>query len=240
MTQLWQRIIMRARRYGWRHTLHVLALRTVNLGVPLQIFRGVAIGRVNPAFVNYPDGYTGLFLNERMLRTLAADPGSQMSRDFVDEALSKGDQCYGLMHGTALAAYGWYSKRPTTTGPDMRVHFSDDYVYMFKGFTHPEHRGKRLHAIGMTLALQFYLSRGYNGLVSTIESENAESLKSSFRMGYVQFGSIYVLRLFARAIAIPTRGCAAYRFSLRPNGALGGRALTDVTDRFGKRSEEHV
>ena len=220
--------------------IHVLVLRTVNLAVPLQIFRGVAIGRVNPAFVTCPDGYTGLFLDERMIRTFAADPGSQMSQDFVDEALSKGDQCYGLLHGTALAAYGWYSKKPTTTGQDMRVHFSDDYVYMFKGFTHPEHRGKRLHAIGMTLALQFHLSRGCNGLVSTIASENADSLKSSFRMGYVQFGSIYILRLFARSIAIPTWGCAAYRFSLRPHGTLGGRARAEGTDQFRKRREEHV
>jgi hypothetical protein len=39
---------------------------------------------------------------------------------------------------------------------------------MYNGFTHVKHRGKRLHAVGMTRALESYLVRGNKGILCSI------------------------------------------------------------------------
>ena len=98
---------------------------------------------------------------------------------------------------------------------------------MYRGFTHPDYRGQRLHAIGMTRALVAWLARGARGFVSTVASRNDASLKSCFRMGYREFGTIYELRLgrllglrnprsrfLRRHLVYRTPGCRAFGFVL--------------------------
>ena len=93
--------------------------------------------------------------------------------------------------------------------------FDRRYVYMYKGFTLKRHRGKRLHAVGMTRALDAYLRRGSLGIVSYVEWDNFDSLKSCYRMGYSAFGNVYLMRLLGRCISFAGRGCDAYAFALK-------------------------
>ena len=65
-------------------------------------------------------------------------------------------------------------------------------------------------------ALQHYLSTGFRGLVSYVESNNFDSLKSVFRMGYAQFGSVYVVKLFGRYLTHSSRGCERLGFRVEP------------------------
>jgi len=202
-----------ARRHGWRHTLHHVLLKAINSVVLFKILRGVWIERADPAFLTCPEGYTGRFLPEKVLRDFSRDPDNGMPESFLDEALPRGDECFGICDGATLAAYGWYATKPTHIDPpDLLLRFSGEYVYMYKGFTHVRHRGKRLHAIGMTMALQHCLSRGSRGLVSYVESDNFDSLKSVFRMGYAAFGSIYVMKIFGRYITYSSPGCRKFGF----------------------------
>ena len=120
---------------------------------------------------------------------------------------------------TAFGYYAWDKVRSRSADgrvPELVLHFAPGYVYQYKGFTVPAHRGQRLHAIGKTRALRHYLSKGYRGLLSYVESTNFESLKSNDRMGYETFGSIYVVRLFGRYLAFSTPGCRRYQFRLEP------------------------
>jgi hypothetical protein len=195
--------------------LYDLGLKGINLITVFKILRAVAIGRANPEFTSCPEPYRPSFLTAKMLREFALDPENQMSPSFVEEALAKGDECYGICDGHRLAAYGWYSSCPTRIDPpDLQLRFDPDYIYMYKGFTHVRYRGQRLHAIGMTLALQHYLDRGYKGLVSYIESNNYDSLKSVSRMGYEEFGSIYLMKVFGRYLAHRSRGCRSFGFAV--------------------------
>jgi hypothetical protein len=89
---------------------------------------------------------------------------------------------------------------------------------MYKGFTDPRHRGQRLHAIGMTRALQHYRSAGYRGIVSYVESTNFDSLKSCFRMGYAMFGSVYMVKLFGHWLTFSSPGCWRFDFRVLPKG----------------------
>jgi hypothetical protein len=70
---------------------------------------------------------------------------------FVRRALSTGDQCFAILHddGT-LANYSWYTKTTNQFSPMLRLEFDSNWVYQYRAFTLPAHRGRRLHAIGMT------------------------------------------------------------------------------------------
>ena len=210
-----RKLVSEVKRKGVSPALHDLSLKTVNALVLFKIMRGVFIERVDPAFLISPGRYTPLFLAAETIRNLARDPENGMSEDFLVEALSKGDECFGLLDGERLAAYGWYSSAPTRIDPaDLLLRFGAEYVYMYKGFTHPRYRGQRLHAIGMTMALREYLSRGRKGLVSYVESNNFESLKSCYRMGYAEFGSVYVMKLLGRYLTFSSRGCRRFGFGV--------------------------
>jgi hypothetical protein len=202
---------------GLANTLHDLALRAANRALMIKILKGIAVERANPAFLSCPEPYRPMLLDEKMLREFCRDPVSDMPGSFLVEALSKDDECFGILAGDTLASYGWYSRRPTRIDPpDLVLHPGDRYVYMYKGFTHPGHRGRRLHAIGMTMALQHYLARGFRGLVAYVESNNFSSLKSVFRMGYETFGTIYVLKIFGIYLTHASAGCQSRGVRIEP------------------------
>lgn len=90
------------------------------------------------------------------------------------------------------------------------------HVYMYKGFTHEGYRGQRLHAAGMAQALQEYRAEGSKGIVSYVESNNFSSLKSCYRMGYVAFGYVVVLRVAGRYFIARSKGCRDRGVALTP------------------------
>jgi len=225
LRQSFEKIRLTARRHGPLGALHDLALKAVNPIARFKILRGVWIGRVDPEFLSPPEPFTSMFLTGERLRRFGTDPANNMRESFLEEALAKGDECYGILDGTTLASYGWYSTTPSRIEPpDLILKFSRDYVYMYKGLTHPAYRGQRLHAIGMTLALRHFLAKGFKGRVSYVESNNFDSLKSTLRMGYAVFGSIYVMTLFGRTFTRASGGCERFGVSLEGERRMGAFA----------------
>jgi hypothetical protein len=210
-----QKIVQKVKRQGAVNTAHAVLMKAINAVVSFKILRGVTIEEPDAGYLEVPATYDARFLPDNALRGFACDPATEMSTAFVAATLAKGDECYAICDGANLAAYGWYATTPTTAGsPDLLLHFDSEYVYMYKGFTDPRYRGQRLHAVGMTRALDEYRCRGYRGMVSYVESTNFDSLKSCFRMGYKLFGSIYVVKLFGRHFAFSSPGCARFGFRL--------------------------
>jgi len=204
-------------KFGVARTLHDLVLRAANRVVLFKVLKVMAVERVNAVFVNCPEPYRPMFLDAKRLREFGRESGNDLPWSFLDEALSKDDDCYGILAGDTLAAYGWYSRGPTRIDPpDLVLHHGDGYVYMYKGFTHPGHRGRRLHEIGMTRALQHYQTGGFKGLVSYVESNNFSSLKSVSRMGYETFGAIYVLKIFGAYFTHASAGCRERGVRIEP------------------------
>jgi len=217
MIRITERVRDSIARVGPARTLHDLALRAANRVVLIKLLKCMAIERVNDAFATCPEPYRGMFLSAPMLRKFGRDPRNEMPEAFLDEALAKGDECFALLSGDRLAAYGWYSSGPTRIDPpDLVLHPGGRHIYMYKGFTHVDHRGRRLHAIGMTMALQSYLTRGFKGLVSYVESNNFASLKSVVRMGYEIFGTIAVLQAFGVHCTHASAGCRARGLRVEP------------------------
>jgi hypothetical protein len=207
-------------RHGVAALAYQWAVRCLNWAVEFKVLRALVAHRPHPDFLNCPSGYRAMVLTENTVRQFSRDPVNEMSKQFIDEALHRGDQCYAIVDGDTLAAYGWYAFGATPIGlPGMLLRYRDDHVYMYKGFTHDRYRGQRLHGIGMTLALRHYRSTGRMGLISYVESVNFDSLKSCKRMGYLEFGSVYVVKLFGRYFSYSSAGCAEYGFRLTCSGS---------------------
>src|SRR5262249_20552277 len=115
---------IKLRRHGARNVLHLLCMRAINAVLPFRILRGVYVEKPAAAFLAAPQPYSARFLNAAELGAFAADRRNEMSPAFMDSVRSKGDECYALLQGSALAAYGWYATTPTPIGvPHLLLNF---------------------------------------------------------------------------------------------------------------------
>ena len=206
------------RNHGHLPAAYDIAVRSLNKCVYFKTLQCIVIDEVNQRDLILPEHLRFTGLEPRDLLTIIENPEYEMSADFVQQALAKGDECYGILDEDILASYGWYARSATSLDPDDLIfHFDDKYVYMYKGFTLHSYRGQRLHAIGMTRALAEYQSRSFKGLVSCVESNNFDSLKSCYRMGYHDCGRIRVTRIVGKYVFRTQPECRPYGISLRIN-----------------------
>ncbi len=229
----WADIRRTASNFGWTgvaYDLHYRALNRVTLYMILQGMT-VTMETLDRGFLTGPAEYRYGFLDEATLRKYAPDPSNRLSERFLDHALRKGDSCYAILDGDTLAAFGWYSNRPTHINDDLLLHFDPSWIYMYHGHTRPEYRGQRLHAVGMAKATEAFTAKGHRGLISYVEANNFSSLKSVYRMGYRNFGRVSVLHLFGRYVVRRDPACREYGFDVRVGGADGFRAGEAVKPR---------
>lgn len=215
------RVHQTAGRFGLHAAVADIAFRVARKLTDLTILKGVVltVDTIDSKFLGDDAGYRWGFLDAAALHE-ALRRGAPLSLDptFVDEALARGDLCYAAADAAGIASYGWYSSRPTAVtaiADDMVLHFDRSYSYMYRGYTLPAHRGKRLHGIGMARAMDSLVKSGSRGLVSVVEATNTASLTSCYRLGYHDFGEIYAARIAGRFVTYATRGCAAYAFRLK-------------------------
>src|SRR6266851_376340 len=100
--------------FGIARTACDLALRAINRLVFFKILRGVVIEKADPRFLVCDDRYRFSRLEERTLRKFAASQDYELSDGFLRDAFARGDECYGFLDDVVLAAYGWYTRRPTS------------------------------------------------------------------------------------------------------------------------------
>jgi hypothetical protein len=193
-----------------------LGYRALNRLTPLMVLRIVRLTRAtaDARLLTPPPGFRGGFLDAAELRRHAEDPALELGGAFLDDALARGDRCFGLVLGDRLASYGWYSRDPTHITRDLVLRFDSDWTYMYKGFTLPAYRGLRLHALGMIGALWADTGRGSSGIVSFVEANNFSSLRSVYRLGYADVGRIVALRALGRYWIHVDGRCREHGFAL--------------------------
>ncbi len=176
-------VVDNAKSFGPSAAFHDLQQRAVNRVVPFQILRGMTaiLPDINPGLFDAGGFRAGFAHRDEVLAAATAE--YEMTPAFAEEALDKGDECFALFDGDRLASFGWYSNQPTRISDGLVLRFDPAWVYMYKGFTHPDYRGKRLHGIGMSLALRACVDRGSRGLISYVKSNNFQSLRSIERNG---------------------------------------------------------
>jgi hypothetical protein len=202
----------RVRTHGVGATFHDLACRAVNRVAFFQILRAMAVRITdvhNQRFFDAP-GLDARFVAEDELHNLACAAENQISPEFLRCAVDRGDRCYALFDRGALAAYGWYADVPTPIDDHFILSFDRGWTYMYKGYTLPKYRGRRLHAVAKCKALRALTQQGSLGLISCVSSNNFASLHSAARMGYRIFGDVYLLGAAGRFFAYTRGGWPAY------------------------------
>jgi hypothetical protein len=205
------------KNHGLPAAIYDIVIRSINKVVYMKTLECVVIEQVDAKSMTLPAHLRCAKLEGARLALYGRVKENELPEEFVQNALDAGDECYAILDGRTLASYGWYSKAPTPVDGDLRLHFDPRYMYMYKGFTSKSYRGQRLHAIGMMLALNEYRDQGFKGLVAYVESNNFDSLKSCYRMGYKTCGRIRVVRLAGRYFIHSGAGCSDYGLELQPN-----------------------
>jgi hypothetical protein len=224
-----------AQKFGLQAALHDIAYRAANRLTDVMLLRGmtIAMDTVDPEYLKPQEGRWGFMARELLLDRVRAQE-SDMTEDFIHDAIAQGDRCYGVLHGDTLASYGWYATRPTPIDDDLTLHFDPAWAYMYKGFTLPAYRGKRLHGFGMARALAALSNEGSAGLISYVRSNNFPSLKSCYRMGYRDFGQLFAAKFNGQHITYASKGCKAFDFRIEvagPSRAVSQPAARGAADR---------
>lgn len=202
--------------HGVLNTLYQYTLRLINKAVYFNIFTCVAITKVKESSLNIDSRYEHGFLHRDRIIKFSNDKGNDLTQEFLESAMSKGDECYAVSEEECLASYGWYSNQETLTNVQQLFFcFDPKYIYMYKGLTKKEYRGQKLHAVGMSWALSRYLEKGFSGIVSYVESTNFDSLKSCMRMGYEKIGNIYILKLWGKVFHYSSSSCKKNNIRLK-------------------------
>jgi hypothetical protein len=205
-----------AQKFGLKAAVQDLVYRAANRLVDVKLLDGIVLttATLDTSYLEGPADKSWGFLDRETLITCVEAQEADMTAEFVEDALGRGDQCFGRMDGKTLASYGWYSRRPTLVENGLMLHFDPAYSYMYKGFTMPAYRGQRLHGIGMALSLVALAGPGQKGLVSFVHSNNFPSLKSCYRMGYRDFGQLVAAKIRGHRFTYATPGCKPYDFRL--------------------------
>ncbi len=216
---LFQKIQQNIQLFGIPKTIFDLSYRAVNTLTYARIFQGMSLtmDNLNPQFLTLPAQYRWQLLTPSEIAPVFNDPVYHISPDFLARAAYKNDHCLAIFHGNRLVSYGWYSTKPTRVSRDLIAVFSNNWAYMYRGFTHPDYRGQRLHAHGKALALKLYQQKGYKGLLSYAEINNYRSLRSNSRLGYQNFGKIYIVKVGKYYWIHAEKGCVQFGFAIIPS-----------------------
>lgn len=207
-------LIKTYQNHGIKKTIFIFIIKSINLIANLHILTCLKISEVKPALLSLDSKYNHGFLDNKEIEEFAKNKINQLKSDFIIQALEKSDECYAITEGKTLASYGWYSREDTLTDiENYKFCFDPNYVYMYKGLTHNDYRGQRLHAIGMSWALKKYLEKEISGILSYVEAVNFDSLKSCFRTGYEEIGKIYLFSFLGLKYQYISPGC--YKYSIR-------------------------
>ncbi len=164
--------------------------RLVNFNIEKLVW--LDVDNINPK-IQFTEGFDYRFLSATEVAAFAADPDNCIGMDFVGRVDRGLDKCFAAIDEKSgrLAAYGWYALECIEGDHCMgtALSYPRAVAYMYKGFTHPDFRGNRLHGALMAGALRALGEFGIKSLVSTVTWTNRASLRSCERLGYEVIGN---------------------------------------------------
>lgn len=201
-----------ARRFGWPKVLYRAVMGKCEGFLQLYRISSRALA-VDATFE--PTVADVRIATEQELRVAVREMPKQLTTDFVDGAMARGDACLAAFLDGRMVAFSWrsYSLAPHTHG--IWVRFNPSYRYGYKSFTLPEYRGR--HLLDLRRGDPYCRSRGAQRTIGFIASHNLESLQRSARISNVFIGYAGYLRLFGRFWFFRTRRVrqAGFEFFVR-------------------------
>jgi hypothetical protein len=222
----WRKFAARRAEEGsgaaWRWFIDRLGVRLLNWTLSEVVWLDLDEAKFSG---NPPAGFEFRFLTPQEVASFTS-PEHELSER--DAALAAGgrDRCFAALTNGRLAAYGWYA-----LGSAEAIHcggvplsFPADVAYMYKGFTHPDFRGQRLHGFVMRLAIEAMARDcGVRKLISMVDWLNVASLKSCDRLGYRRLGRILKLGWPACSVSFPPAAAKALGVRFGRRADLSGR-----------------
>lgn len=181
---------------------HLGATGVVRAGLNKALLRGARVSAVHlmaldPTDVREPSvdsSFQRRFLTPDEVRRYAEDPRNGLSPHFADRVDGGFDMCFGAVHGDRLANYGWYAF--TAVEPEHAAGVSlglpTNVAYVYKAFTHPDFRGRRLNGACVAEAASVLSTQGVDLILAMIYWSNEGSLRSFKRLGFRRLGLLVV------------------------------------------------
>ena len=206
-------------RFGVIACVIDIIYKCLNKVTYFKVLRGMTLtlDSIDAQFLDNDSGREGETISGSNV-SLLISPDIGMNQNFIDGAEKRGDWSYVFREHENVISYGWYSNSDVPIDVLFAISYSDQFTYMYKGFTAAQYRGEKLHAFGMARALRNVTKAGANGLISYVEANNFASLRSCERLGYKIFGSCWLFRIFGRFFVLRSPGCTRFEFDAQHTG----------------------
>ena len=141
------------------------------------------------------------FISPDEVREFSKDPKCDIDPRIAERIETGYDYCFGGILDGVLVSYCWLAlhsiEKEHNQGSDspragIALSYPDAYAFRYKGYTHPDYRGRRLYARVGTEASLAMQELGVRYILSTAEFVNYSALKSSYRAGYDYLGILAV------------------------------------------------
>jgi GNAT superfamily N-acetyltransferase len=154
----------------------------------------------------------------------AAEVPEQLSPEFIDAALARGDICVAAFAEGSIVSLQWASFTTAAVTDRLWVRFRAPYRYGYRGYTRPTCRGRRIAKAVMRCCDALCLERGYSHTIVYAEVHNYASLANLARLGNRSIGFAGYLRCFGHYLPFRSPGVKAqgFRFYVAEPGRTEG------------------
>jgi GNAT superfamily N-acetyltransferase len=202
---------------------YALAMQQLGRRCGLHVFR-VLRTPLDPAAPR-PDspGIEIRLMSASDITARCGDPGLDLSRDRVREALLRGDVCVGALQNGELIGYVWFAYRTAPHVGGVWVDFPPQAVYRYKSFVRPEWRGKRIAALLYGFANRLFAEKGRQHVLLCIATHNFASIAAATRAGAQTVGHLAYWQLGRRFLSFHSGAVVrqGLRFFTPAGGACG-------------------
>lgn len=196
-----------AAQWGWTSALLARVFTRLQRHLGFRLFRcNVRPFPARPADPALPPGITLRVLRLEELLEGAADPELELEADFARDALARGDLAVGAFEGGRLVAYSWRTASIAPFEDGLWVRIARPYHYIYKSFTLPSHRGRRIHTALTRLADRYSVETGHVAELGLIEMSNMESLRAARSLGRRKVGYVALWMALGRRLTLRTAG----------------------------------
>lgn len=148
------------------------------------------------------DGIECRFLTSDEVVVYAADTTNDIDAALAPRIDLGYDYCFAALDQGRLAGYCWLARHSIEArhnaacenpASGIAMSYGPEYAFRYKGFTHPDYRGRRIYqrvSHSASIAMQ---QLGIRYILSTAEVVNYGAIKSSYRCGYRYLGHCILL-----------------------------------------------
>lgn len=149
------------------------------------------------------------FLDADEIRYFAGDDSNDLDAALADRIDLGYDFCFAGLVDDRLAGYCWlaldsieqqHNRSGDVFESGIAFSYPTDHAFRYKGFTHPDFRGRRIYQQIGTRASIAMRQHGVRYVISTAEAVNYSALRSSYRCGFEKLGTCALVGLGKRRI----------------------------------------